>query len=126
MTCWRRLAEWQQAGVWQRLHELLLAELHAADRLDWSKAVVDSCYLRAMKGGPKTGPSPVDRAKTGSKHHLITDGAGIPLAVTLTGGNRNDITQLIPLLNAVPKVRGGRCAGGNRGRGPGGGVAPLH
>jgi transposase len=53
MTCWRRLAEWHEAGVWQRLHELLLAELHAADRLDWSKAVIDSSHLRAMKGGPK-------------------------------------------------------------------------
>jgi transposase len=53
MTCWRRLAEWQEAGVWQQLHETLLAELRAADKLDWSKAVVDSSHLRAMKGGPK-------------------------------------------------------------------------
>ena len=53
MTCRRRLAEWQEAGVWQRLHEVLLAELHAADRLDWSKAVVDGSHVRALKGGPK-------------------------------------------------------------------------
>jgi transposase len=53
MTCWRRLAEWQEAGVWQQLHELLLAELHAADKLDWSKAVIDGSHVRAMKGGPK-------------------------------------------------------------------------
>src|SRR5690349_15192499 len=53
MTCWRRLEEWQAAGVWQQLHELLLAELRGADQLDWSKAVVDSSHLRAMKGGPK-------------------------------------------------------------------------
>ena len=55
---------------------------------------------------PKTGPSPVDRAKTGSKHHVITDGAGIPLAVILTGGNRHDITQLLDLVDAIPPVRG--------------------
>jgi len=55
---------------------------------------------------PKTGPSPVDRAKTGSKHHVITDGAGIPLAVILTGGNRHDITQLLVLVDAIPPVRG--------------------
>jgi transposase len=60
------------------------------------------------KGGADTGPSPVDRGKTGSKHHLICDGGGIPLAVTLTGGNRNDITQLVPLLDAIPPVRGRR------------------
>jgi hypothetical protein len=54
------------------------------------------------------GRSPVDRGRTGSQHHLITDASGIPLAVTLIGGNRNDVTQLIPLLDAVPPVRGKR------------------
>jgi transposase len=49
-------------------------------------------------GGLLTGPSPIDRSRTGSKHHLLVDATGIPLAVALTGGNRNDITQLIPLL----------------------------
>jgi transposase len=108
MTCWRRLRDWHQAGVWQRLHESLLAELHAADALDWSKAVIDGSHVRALKGGPKTGPSPVDRARTGSKHHLITEAHGIPLAVSLTGGNRNDVTQLMPLVQAIPPVRGRR------------------
>ncbi len=42
--------------------------------------------------GALTGPSPVDRGRTGSKHHLLTDPSGIPLAITLTGGNRNDVT----------------------------------
>jgi transposase len=57
---------------------------------------------------PKTGPSPVDRARTGSKHHLITEAHGIPLAVSLTGGNRNDVTQLMPLIQAIPPARGRR------------------
>jgi hypothetical protein len=43
---------------------------------------------------------------TGSKHHLMVDAHGIPLAMTLTGGNRNDVTQLLPLLDAVPPIRG--------------------
>ncbi|RSS49216.1 IS4/IS5 family transposase [Streptomyces sp. WAC05858] len=63
---------------------------------------------QSAKRGSKTGRSPVDRGRTGSEHHLITDAAGIPLAVTLTGGNRNDVTQLVPLLQAVPPVRGKR------------------
>jgi transposase len=58
------------------------------------------------KGGSATGPSPVDRARNGSKHHLLVDATGIPLAWTVTGGNRHDLTQLIPLLDAVPAVRG--------------------
>ncbi len=53
MTAWRRLRAWQQAGVWERLHELLLAELHAADQLEWSRAVADSSYLQAKKGARK-------------------------------------------------------------------------
>ncbi|MFC8514407.1 transposase, partial [Streptomyces sp. NPDC057257] len=55
MTCWRRLRDWNEAGVWQQLHELLLAELRAADMLDFSRAAVDSSHLRAMRGGPATG-----------------------------------------------------------------------
>jgi transposase len=57
------------------------------------------------KGGLKTGPRPVDRGRLGSKHHLLVDGGGIPLAWTLTGGNRNDVTQLLELLDRVPPVR---------------------
>lgn len=59
-------------------------------------------------GDSKTGRSPVGRGRTGSEHHLITDATGIPLAVTLTGCNRNDVTQLIPLVQAAPLVRGKR------------------
>ncbi|MEU0809071.1 IS5 family transposase, partial [Streptomyces sp. NPDC005970] len=55
-----------------------------------------------------TGPSPVDRARPGSKHHLMVDRHGTPLAVSLTGGNRHDVTQLIPLLDAIPHIRGTR------------------
>ncbi|NEB32243.1 transposase, partial [Streptomyces sp. SID14446] len=55
---------------------------------------------------PKSGPSPVDRARPGSKHHVLTDAQGIPLAVSLTGGNRNDVTQLLPLVDKVPAVAG--------------------
>ncbi|WP_152551991.1 IS5 family transposase [Actinokineospora spheciospongiae] len=108
MTCWRRLRDWNKAGVWSRLHAVLLAELHSAGRLDWDRAVIDSSHVRAGAAGPKSGPSPVDRARPGSKHHVLTDGNGIPLAVVLTGGNRNDVTQLEPLLDAVPRVRGRR------------------
>jgi transposase len=56
--------------------------------------------------GALTGPSPVDRARTGSKHHLLTDSSGIPLAISLTGGHRNDVTQLLPLVDGVGPVRG--------------------
>ena len=55
MTCWRRLAEWHRAGVWKRLHAVLLARLQGAEQIDWSRAVVDSSNVRALKGGPRPG-----------------------------------------------------------------------
>ena len=55
MTCWRRLRDWHEPGVWQQLHEALLAELNAAGALDWSRAVTGSSHVRAVKGGPKRG-----------------------------------------------------------------------
>jgi len=56
----------------------------------------------------KTGPSPVDRRKLGSKHHLITEQKGIPLAAILTGANTNDVTQLLPLVRSIPRIAGKR------------------
>ncbi|WP_310035137.1 IS5 family transposase [Paraburkholderia graminis] len=108
MSCWRRLRDWQQAGVWDRLHEVLLARLRAADRIDWSRVIVDSSSIRAVGSGQKTGPDPTDRARPGSKHHLVTEAQGIPLALILTGANRHDVTQLLPLIDAIPPIRGKR------------------
>lgn len=56
--------------------------------------------------GAKTGPNPTDRRKKGSKHHLVTDANGIPLAVKLTGANRHDVTQLLALVDAIPPIAG--------------------
>src|SRR6058998_1177162 len=53
VTCWRRLDEWQRAGVWERLHAPLLSRLRAAGELEWSRAVVDSSQVQAKKGAPK-------------------------------------------------------------------------
>ena len=55
MTAWRRLHEWHQAGVWSRLHRLLLERLHAAGEIDWSRAVIDASYAQAKKGAPDSG-----------------------------------------------------------------------
>jgi transposase len=58
MTCWRRLRDWHAAGVWQRLHEVLLARLNAAGAIDWSRSAADGSYVRAQKGGAgRPGPA---------------------------------------------------------------------
>jgi transposase len=51
MTCWRRLRDWQQAGIWQLIHFALLDWLCRFKRIDWCRAVVDSCSVRAVFGG---------------------------------------------------------------------------
>ncbi|MFF7330842.1 IS5 family transposase [Streptomyces sp. NPDC008150] len=99
------MRDWNEAGVWQRLHEVLLAELNAAARLDWSRCVVDSSHVRALKGGPhrpvtgRPGPAGIETPRDiGRAWH--------PARRLVDSGNRNDVTQLMPLLNAVPPVRG--------------------
>lgn len=65
MTCWRRLRDWQKAGVWKRLHRVLLNRLRAADRIDFSRAVADSSSVRAVGAGKKralTRPIAANRA----------------------------------------------------------------
>ena len=73
--------------------------------------------------GLQTGPNPTDRAKLASKRHLICDGRGIPLAIQLTGANRNDSQHGLALVDAIPSLQGKRgrprqrpdCVLGDRG-----------
>jgi transposase len=63
MTCWRRLRDWQEAGIWQLIHFSLLDWLSRCGEIDWSRAVVDGSSIRAVFGGGRrdrtllTGPS---------------------------------------------------------------------
>jgi transposase len=106
MTCWRRLRDWQKDGTWDKIHKVLLDHLRGADKIAWERALIDSSFVRAAYGGEATGPSPVDRSKPGSKHHVITDANGIPLASSVTAANCNDVTEMAPLVNKLPEVAG--------------------
>jgi transposase len=53
MSCWRRLKEWQEAGVWERLHLILLCRLGEADQIEWERASLDSASIPAKRGGAK-------------------------------------------------------------------------
>jgi transposase len=63
MTCWRRLRDWHEAGIWALIWKLLLDELGAADKIDWTAAVIDSCSVRALFGGQKPARIPRIAAK---------------------------------------------------------------
>ena len=108
MTCWRRLRDCQQEGIWDLLHFALLSSLARDGDIDWSCAIVDSCSVRGVCGGTQAGPNPTDRAKRGSKRHVICDGRGVPLAVRLTGANRHDSRQALPLVDAIAPLQGER------------------
>jgi transposase len=105
-TCRHYLQAWHQAGVWVKLHCLLLAELNSADQIDWDRALIDASFAKAPEGGEDTGPNPTDRGKSGSKHHVMTDAQGIPLSVTVTAANVNEVTQTLDVLLHMPPVGG--------------------
>jgi len=123
MTCWRRLRDWHQAGVWQTLHETLPAKLEAAHQIDWSRASVDSIFIRARgakKGGLRAGGLRARRLArrlwTGArqarsaitKRHQVVDRNGLPLATVLSGANVADGKRLLAVVDAIPFVRGKR------------------
>jgi transposase len=105
-TAHRRLRHWEELGVWDRLHADLLRLLRQNDQLDPDLVIVDSVIVRAFGGGELTGPSPVDRGKKGSKHTLMVDKHGVPLAIHTAGANASDQTQIIPLVLDFPHVGG--------------------
>ena len=105
-TAHRRLRHWEELGIWDRLHADLLSQLRAADKLDPDTAIVDSVLVRAFGGGEKTGPNPADRGKTGSKHTVLVDRHGVPLAVRTTGAQESDQRQILPLILDYPRVGG--------------------
>jgi transposase len=105
-TCRRYLRAWHQAGVWLRLHAALLAGLNGADQIDWGRALIDASFAKAPEGGEDAGPNPTDRGKLGSKHHVMTDAQGVPLAATVTAANVNEVTQVFQVLTSMPPVGG--------------------
>ena len=106
MTAHRCLRRWEEMGVWNRLHVDLLRMLRQADKLDPDLVIIDAVIVRAFGGGEQTGPSPVDRRKKGSKHTLMVDRHGVPLAIRTAGANASDHTQIIPLVADFPAVGG--------------------
>ena len=79
---------------------LLLQYAEATQRLEWVWQSADASLHKAPLGGEKTGPNPTDRAKSGTKRHVLTDGGGVPLAVVITAANVPDMRVVGELLDA--------------------------
>jgi transposase len=105
-TAHRRLRAWEEAGIWDRLYADLLRLLKGADKLDPDTAIIDSVTVRAFGGGEATGLNPVDRSRKGTKHTLLVDRHGVPLAIRTAGANASDHRQIIPRILDFPRVGG--------------------
>jgi len=106
MTCWRRLHEWMQAGVWQRVYEAVLHRLREHDQIMGDRVSADAASVPSPAGGEHTGRNPTDRGKLGCKHHLLVDQRGLPLVVQISGAQVHDSRLLIPLGESIPAVKG--------------------
>jgi transposase len=84
-TLRRRLQDWAEGNLLQQVHAVLVAMLRGHPDL-----ILDSCSVRAKRGGDLTGPNPTDRGKQGTKYHLATTGDGVPVACAVTAANVND------------------------------------
>ena len=58
MTCWRRLREWQAAGVWERLHLHILQRLQHAEQIDWQRCSLDASSVPSPPRPGKRRPQP--------------------------------------------------------------------
>ncbi len=101
----RRLYEWRDRAVLPRVHAVLLRMARSdPDTVTqtWD-VVVDSCSVRAKRGGELTGPNPTDRGKRGTKYHIVVSTEGWPVGASASAANVND-TQMFPELRRLALV----------------------
>ena len=104
-TGWGRFQQWAAAGVFQQAWLLVLVYYDLELGIDWQWQAMDGVIPKAPVGGEATGPSPVDRAKAGTKRSVLSDGRGAPLAVVAAGANVPDKTLALETLDVLNGLR---------------------
>ena len=104
-TVYNRFAVWAGAGVFGGCHRSPLNAPGLAGLIDPSAAVIDAASYRAVFGGTHAGPSPVDRAENGVKHHALSDARGTPLLAETTPANVRDLAPAVRLVESLPAVK---------------------
>ena len=102
-TLRRRLDAWSATAVLRRVHVALVRMVRAGPEAAPWDVVVDSCSVRAKRGGELTGPNPTDRGKAGAKDHVVASTDGLPLSVVPSAANVHD-TRLFPHLLRLAQV----------------------
>jgi putative transposase len=96
-----RFQEWERAGVFRRLWQAGLQQYDELEGIQWEWQAVDGVMTKAPFGHAATGANPTDRGKKGTKRSLLTDGAGIPLALIVDGANRHDMKLLSATMEGI-------------------------
>ena len=104
-TLRRRLDGWSATALLRQVHVALVRMVRAGPGAAAWDVVVDSCSVRAKRGGELTGPNPTDRGKAGTKDHIVASTDGIPLGVVPSAANIHD-TRLFPHLLRLALVVG--------------------
>ena len=99
-TVHRRFQSWEEAGIFSAILAQMLGWYDEQLGIGWQWQAADTKMVPAPLGGQETGPNPTDRAKSGTKRHLLIDARGAPLGFHLTGANRHDMKGLGELLGA--------------------------
>ena len=107
-TVWGRFQQWVAAGVFQQAWLRVLVYYDLEVGIAWKWQALDGVIPKAPLGGEATGPSPVDRAKSGTKRSVLSDGRGAPLAVVVAGANTPDKTLALETLDSIPVERPAR------------------
>ena len=101
-----RYQEWERLGFFEELWWAGLAEEYdELEGIEWEWPAIDGVMTKAPLGRDATGKNPTDRAKMGTKRSMLTDGAGIPLAVAVEGANRHDSKLLVATLDGLAIAR---------------------
>jgi len=85
-----RFQQWVKAKVFKKMWQAGLLELDKKKQLDWAWQCMDGAMTKAPLGGEKTGKNPTDRAKSGVKRSLMTEGNGVPIGLAVEGANCHD------------------------------------
>lgn len=104
-TAHRRFQEWTLAGVFLKLWAMGLEAYDEVKGIDWSWQSMDGTINKAPLGGEKTGSNPTDRAKKGVKRSVLTEAAGVPIALAVEGANRHDCKMAEATLTGLPVKR---------------------
>jgi putative transposase len=100
-----RYQEWERKGFFEELGRAGLLEYDELEGIEWEWQAIDGAMTKAPLGKGATGKNPTDRAKMGTKRSMLTDGAGIPLAVAVEGADRHDSRLLVATLEGLVVAR---------------------